>query len=429
MSAHTMCKALAAGLMAALLTGAPALAQTIAVTNGRVVTNGEAGVIANGTVLIRDGVIAEVGAQVRIPSGARMIDAEGGWITPGLFHPQTELGLVEVSAEASANDNAASDSPFTASMDVADAFNPAGNHIASARVKGVTRFAVHPAVGSAIIAGRGALADSTGAPDSLFADRQFMLVDLSVSGARTAGGARSAAWAFLRAAIEDARFYPGRFMAHPEGDAISRFDAEAMVDVARGTMPLMMRMDRASDIVRAIQFAERYPSMRLIIVGGAEAHLMADEIAAAGIPVILDPMRNLPESFDTLAASNRAAATLHAAGVQLAYTTLGSDLYWNARLLRQHAGIAVAHGASWDDAFRAVTLTPAQIYNVADRFGSLEPGKIADVVVWDGDPLEVMSAPTAVLIDGEVTSLETRQTRLRDRYGIARREGEHGYAH
>lgn len=429
MSAHTMCKALAAGLMAALLTGAPALAQTIAVTNGRVVTNGEAGVIANGTVLIRDGVIAEVGAQVRIPSGARVIDAEGGWITPGLFHPQTELGLVEVSAEAGARDNAASDSPFTASMDVADAFNPAGNHIASARVKGVTRFAVHPAVGSAIIAGRGALADSTGAPDSLFADRQFMLVDLSVSGARTAGGARSAAWAFLRAAIEDARFYPGRFMAHPEGDAISRFDAEAMVDVARGTMPLMMRMDRASDIVRAIQFAERYPSLRLVIVGGAEAHLMADEIAAAGIPVILDPMRNLPESFDTLAASNRAAATLHEAGVQLAYTTLGSDLYWNARLLRQHAGIAVAHGARWDDAFRAVTLTPAEIYNVADRFGSLEPGKIADVVVWDGDPLEVMSAPTAVLIDGEVTSLETRQTRLRDRYAVIRREGEHGYAH
>ena len=146
-------------------------------------------------------------------------------------------------------------------------------------------------------------------------------------------------------------------------------------------------------------------------------------------PVILDPMRNLPESFDTLAASNRAAATLHAAGVQLAYTTLGSDLYWNPRLLRQHAGIAVAHGASWDDAFRAVTLTPAEIYGVADRFGSLEPGKAADVVVWDGDPLEVLSAPTAVLIDGEVTSLETRQTRLRDRYAVIRREGEHGYAH
>jgi len=248
-----------------------AAAQTIAVTNGRVITNGDAGVIESGTVLIRDGVIAEVGAQVRIPSGARVIDAEGGWITPGLFHPQTELGLVEVSAESGARDNAASGSSFTASMDVADAFNPAGNHIASARVKGVTRFAVHPAVGSAIIAGRGALADASGDPDSLFADRQFMLVDLSVSGARTAGGARSAAWAFLRAAIEDARFYPGRFMAHHEGDAINRFDAAAMVDVARGAMPLIMPMDRASDIRRAIQFADRYPNIRLIIVGGAEA--------------------------------------------------------------------------------------------------------------------------------------------------------------
>ncbi|KAA5805493.1 amidohydrolase family protein [Alkalicaulis satelles] len=419
----------AAGLTACFLSAATALAQTIAVTNGRVITNAEAGVIESGTVLIRDGRIAEVGANVRIPSGARVIDAEGGWITPGLFHPQTELGLVEVALEAAARDNAASGSSFTAAIDVADSFNPAGNHIPSARVKGVTRFAVHPAVGSAIIAGRGALADASGRPDSLFADRQFMLVDLSVSGARTAGGARSAAWAYLRAAIEDARFYPGRFMSHHEGDAINRFDAAAMVDVVRGTIPLIMRMDRASDIRRAIAFQARYPAIRLIIAGGAEAHLLADEIAEAGIPVILDPMRNLPASFDTLAASNRAAGILHEAGVELAYTTLGSDLYWNPRLLRQHAGIAVAHGASWEDAFNAITLAPARIYGVADRFGSLETGKTADVVVWDGDPLEVLSAPTAVLIDGRVTSLETRQTRLRDRYAQMRREGEHGFAH
>jgi len=422
-------KRLLASLAMAAALCAPAFAQTVAVTNGRVVTNTGAGQIENGTVVIRDGAIVDVGANVSIPDGATVIDAEGGWITPGLFHPQTQLGLVEVALESSARDSAASGSPFTASLDVEDAFNPAGNHIDSARVKGITRFAVHPATGSAIIAGRGALADATGGPGSLFATRQFMLIDLSQSGASTAGGARTAAWAYLRAAIEDARFYPGRFMAHPEGDAVNRFDAAAMVSVVRGEIPLVMQMDRASDIRRALAFAGRYPGIRLIIAGGAEAHLVADELAEAGVPVIFDPMRNLPDSFDTLAANIRGAARLHEAGVRVAYTTLGSDLYWNPRLISQHAGIAVANGASWSDAFRSITLTPAELYGVGDRFGALAAGYSGDVVVWDGDPLEVMSAPRAVLIDGAVQSLETRQTRLRDRYSEVVREGLQAYRH
>jgi imidazolonepropionase-like amidohydrolase len=288
---------------------------------------------------------------------------------------------------------------------------------------------VPPSTGSAIIAGRGALADSTGEPGSLFAARRFMLIDLSDSGASTAGGARTASWAFLRAAIEDARFYPGRFMAHHEGDAIDRYDAAALAPVVRGEIPLIMIMDRASDIRRALAFDAAYPSIRIMIAGGAEAHLLADELAAANIPVIYDPMRNLPDSFDTLASTNEGAAILHDAGVQLAYTTMGSDLYWNPRLLPQHASIAVAHGAEWSEAFRAITLTPAEIFGVGDRYGALAPGYAGDVVVWDGDPLEVMSAPTHVIIDGELQSLETRQTRLRERYAQAPGEGQAAYRH
>ena len=415
----------------AIAFAAPAAAQTIVVGNGRVVTNTSAGVIENGVVVIRDGEIVAVGGQGEFTDteAVTTIDANGGWITPGLFHPHTQLGLVEVGLEGSTRDNAADDSPFTAALDVADGFNPSGNHIDEARSEGVTRFAVHPSTGSAIIAGRGALADSSGEPDSLFATRRFMLVDLSSSGASTAGGARTAAWAFLRSAIEDARFYPGRFMAHHEGDAIDRYDAAAMVGVVRGEIPLVMIMDRASDIRRALAFAEDYPSIRIIIAGAAEAHLVADALAAASVPVIYDPMRNLPDSFDTLASTNEGAAILHAAGVQTAFTTMGSDLYWNPRLLPQHAGIAVAHGANWSDAFRSITLTPAEIFGVGDRYGALAAGYAADVVVWDGDPLEVMSAPTAVVIDGEVQDLSTRQTRLRDRYATLAREGEHAYRH
>ena len=424
-------KSLLTALLAAAALAAPGLAQTIVITNGRVVTNTDAGVLENASVVVRDGVIVSVGETVEGEPGATVIDAAGGWITPGLFHPHTELGLIEVGAEDSTIDTSAADSSFTAALDVADGFNPSGTHIGEARTEGVTRFAVYPATGSAIIAGRGAIADSTGSPDSLFAPRRFMLVDLTSMGGSTAGGARTAAWAFLRAAIEDARFYPGRFMAHHEGDAIDRYDAAAMVQVVRGEIPLVMQIDRAADLRRAIEFAGRYPSIRIVIAGGAESHLVADALAAANIPVIYDPMRNLPDSFDSLASSTEGAAILHAAGVQLAYTTTASNAgsYFNARLLPVHAGIAVAHGASWADAFKAITLAPAQIYGLGDRFGALAPGYAGDVVVWDGDPLEAMSAPTTVLIDGAVQPMQTRQTRLRDRYAEVVREGAQAYRH
>lgn len=425
-------KTLLTSLALAAVAAGASLAQTVVVTNGRVVTNTSTGQIESGTVVIRDGSIVDVIAGGSFPADGdslTVIDAEGGWITPGLFHPHTELGLIEVGAEGSTRDDAARGSGFTAALDVADGFNPAGTHIDEARAEGITRFAVYPATGSAIIAGRGALADSTGEPGSLFASRRFMLVDLSDSGASRAGGARTASWAFLRAAIEDARFYPGRFMSHHEGDAIDRYDAAALAAVARGEMPLVMLMDRASDIARALDFNAAYPSIRIIIAGAAEAHLMADELAEAGVPVIHDPMRNLPDSFDTLASTNEAASILHAAGVQTAYTTLGSDLYFNPRLLPQHAGIAVAHGADWADAFRSITLTPAEIFGVGDQYGALAPGYVGDVVVWSGDPLEVMSAPTTVVIAGEIQSLETRQTRLRDRYAEVVREGQQAYRH
>jgi len=424
-------KSFACLLGAALLAAAPAAAQTLAVTNGRVVTNTDAGIIENGGVLIRDGDVVAVGADIDIPEGADVIDANGGWITPGVFHPATQMGLIEVSLEASTRDDAADDATFDAAIDVADAFNPAATAIASARIEGVTRFAVYPSTGPDIIAGRGALADTTGGPDSLFADRRMMMVDLSQSGAFTAGGSRAAAWAFLRAAFEDARFYPGRFMSHHEGDAIDRFDAAALVAAVRGEIPLVMAVNRAADIRRALQFQSNYPNVRLVIFGGAEAWMVADELAAADVPVLLDPLFNLPASFDSLASRLDGAAILHDAGVRTAYIseTANNGLNFNARLLPQHAGNAVAHGVPWEAAFRAISLTPAEIYGVGDRYGALAAGYAADVVVWDGDPLEVMSAPTAVVIDGVAQSLESRQTRLAARYAELREEHAYAYEH
>lgn len=412
-----------------LAASGPALAQEIAVTNGRVITNTDQGVIENGTVLIRDGVVVAVGGDVTIPDGAQMVDAEGGWITPGIFAPFTQLGLIEVALEDSANDASASSTGFSVAIDVADAFNPRNSYIASNRIEGLTRFALFPSTGEELFAGQGALGNTSGRNDSLFDSGSFVFADLSQSGAATAGGSREAAWLFLEAAFDDARAYPGRYSSGSEGNVLSRLDAAALVDVARGRVPLVMNVDRASDILRAIRFAEEHAPVRLIIQGGAEAWMVASELAEADIPVLIDPLRNLPFSFDSLGSTLEAPARLNAAGVTVAYTTETADGYFNARLLPQHAGNAVAHGVPWDDAFRAITLTPAEIYGVGDQYGALAPGYVADVVVWDGDPLEVMSAPTHVFVDGQETEMESRQTRLAERYRDIEDTTPFGYRH
>tara|TARA_R110000868_G_scaffold10138_5_gene49517 strand:+ start:2417 stop:3688 length:1272 start_codon:yes stop_codon:yes gene_type:complete len=395
---------------------APVFAQSYAVTNGRVVTNTEAGIIDSGTVLLRDGTIVGVGSNVTIPPGTTVIDAHGGWITPGIFVPWADLGLIEVQLEGSTVDANANESPFSVALDVADGFNPASTHIPPNRIAGITRAAIFPSTGWNIFAGRGGLADTSGGADSLFETGSFVVADLSESGASTAGGSRSAAWTYLDAAFADARGYPGRFSGDHEGDALSRYDAAALVPVVRGRVPLVMYLDRAADIRRALRFQAENAPLQLIIVGGAEAWMVTDELVAANVPVLIDPIRNLPASFDRIGSTLENAQRLNDAGVTVAYTTQSADGYFNARLLTQHAGNAVAHGVPWDAAFRAITLTPAEIYGVGDRFGALASGYVGDVVVWDGDPLETMSAPTAVLVNGEPTSMTTRETELRDRY-------------
>lgn len=409
-------KRLLSAIALGLTLSAGAFAQTYAVTNGRVVTNTSDGIIANGTVLMRDGDIVAVGTNVDIPADATVIDADGGWITPGIFTPFSQLGLIEVALEGATVDSRASESPFSVALDVSDGFNPAGTHIASSRLEGVTRAAIFPSTGWNLFAGQGALIETSNGSDSLFASQSFVFADLSQSGASTAGGSRPAAWAYLEAAFADARGYPGRFAGDHQGDALNRHDAAALLPVVRGRVPLVVNLDRAADIRRALRFQGENAPLQLIIQGGAEAWMVADELAAAGVPVLVDPIRNLPGSFDSLGSTLEGAARLHAAGVTVAYTTETADGYFNARLLPQHAGNAVAHGVPWNDAFRAITLTPAEIYGVGDRFGALATGYAGDVVVWDGDPLEVMSGAVAVFIDGEPTEMESRQTRLADRY-------------
>lgn len=399
---------------AVLAVGLSAFAQDLAITNAKVWTGTAAGTFENATILITDGEVAALGTGLSVTAGVETIDAAGNWVTPGIISPFSRTGIVEVNAEDSTNDTSAGGTAFSVALRAADGFNPAATTIPVTRIEGVTRIAVAPSNGASLIAGQGFIADTSGTPSSIMDDRAFVFLNLSEGGAGLAGGSRAASWAALRGAFADARGYPARFMAHNEGDTLTRADAQAFGTAVRGQQLMLIQAERASDIRLVIDLKRENPNLRIALVGADEGWFVADELAAARIPVIIDPFQNLPASFAQLGATSKNAERLIAAGVPTAFAHLGDNTH-QARLVLQSAGNAVANGVSFDDAMAAITTVPARIYGL-DGYGTVSPGGPADIVVWDGDPLEVMSAPTTILIGGAIQSLETRQTKLRDRY-------------
>lgn len=401
-------------LLAATILAAPAaLAQPVAITGGKVVTNTAQGTIENGTVVINHGRVVSVGTGAA-PAGARVIDARGKWVTPGLFAPYSRVGLSEIDGEDSANDVSAARSKFQASLHAADAFNPDDTAIAVNRIEGVTRAAISGDAGTGLFGGYGAIVDLTGAFDSVQSREAFMYAQLGEAGAAAAGGSRAASWAWLLAAIDDAKSYPRGFEDDGEGDILSRKEAQALKPVVEGRVPLMIEVHRAADILQVITLQKREPRIKLIILGAAEGWRVADQLAASKIPVIVNPLANLPDRFEILAATLENAGRLSKAGVTVAIADPGEATH-NTRFIQQLAGNAVANGMPWADAFAAITSVPARMHGRTD-LGVLAANATADVVIWDGDPLELMSSPDAVFIAGAETSMESRQTKLRDRY-------------
>ncbi|MEO0818749.1 MAG: amidohydrolase family protein [Pseudomonadota bacterium] len=410
-------KSLTALAAALTLSASAALAQSFAISGGTVWTGTDAGTIENGVVIIEDGLITAVGpAGTAVPPGATAIDASGKWVTPGIIAAMSRVGIVEVGAESSTNDIAAGDdgAKFSASLNAADSFNPAATAIAVARIDGITRMAVAPGAGNRIFGGQGFIATTSGAPDSVAIPKSFAFITMDEGAASRTGGSRSAAWAELEAAIGDAYGFPGKFFHEREGDTLSAYDARAFKAVTMGQQLLLIEANRASDLRRIIKLSEDHPDLRIAIVGATEGWLVADELAAADIPVIVDPFDNLPSSFAALAATQENAARLIDAGVDTAYYFSGSVTH-RIHLTVQVAGNSVANGVSFDDAMAAITSVPAEIYGL-ENAGFLGEGALADVVIWDGDPLETTTSPDVVIIDGVRQAMESRQTRLRDRY-------------
>lgn len=404
----------AAVLLAATLATA-AEAQTIAITGGTVYpVSGPK--IPGGTVVLSDGKIVAAGANVTVPEGATRVDATGRWVTPGLIHLRTTLGLrlLDGGGQEDTQEDVL-EGEVKAAFNVAEGLNPASMTIPVARMEGVTSAAAVPSGG--LIPGQAALIDLAGSrvDEMLVKAPLAMIADLSQDGKESGGGSRAGAVLRLRRVLRDAREYAERRedfrRAQIQPLAAAAEDLEALQPVLRGELPMYVIANRRSDIESALRVARDF-KLRMAIYGGVEAWQVAPALAEARVPVILEPLTDVP-SFDALGARLDNATLLREAGVSVVAAQSDAAHF---RDLRQAAGNEVRNGMSWDDALRTVTLAPAEAALVADRYGSLEAGKVANVVVWSGDPLELSSRVEHLFIRGKAVPLVSRQTELLERY-------------
>ncbi len=412
---------------AALALAAPAAAQDVAITNAKLVIGDGAGPIEGGTVVVRGGRVVAAGAGVAVPAGVRTVDAGGRYVTPGIFAGFTRMGIVEVDAVQGTNDTSAGSSPFNAALDVAPAVNPKSSPLAVNRLEGVTRAVVAPDNSNgSIFAGQGAIIDLAPDMDAVTRPRAFQFMEFGEAGARSAGGSRPAAYAMLRNALFEVRDYvrnPASFADRGKDALLTRADAEALAPVVQGKVPLLAHVERASDILGVLRLKQEIPALKLVLVGATEGWTVAREIAAAGVPVIASALADLPASFESLAATQSNIGRMKAAGVTVGIGTINEDEARQARWEKQFAGNLVAlgripgaRGLDWGEAFATITARPAEALGMGDEFGSLRPGRRGDVVIWDGDPLEIGTSAVSVFIDGVEQPMTSRQTRLRERY-------------
>ena len=414
---HFLC---AAAALAAFAT--PAVAETIAITGGRVVVGDGTAPIDGGTVIIRDGNVVAVGMSVAVPAGARRIDAKGKWVTPGVFAGFTRLGLSEVDAVKGTNDKSGGKSGFSAAIDVAPAIDPFRSPFAVNRAAGVTRAVVAPEAAESIFAGQGAIADLGADSNPVTRARAFQFAEFGEDGSALSGGSRAGTHLHFRAMLREAQDYAagrGNF----DDELLKAEDAKALLNVLRGETRLLIHVEGANDMLRLIELKRDFPSVKMVFVGASEGWRIAPQLVEARIPVIASALNDLPATFEMLGATQSNIGRMKDAGVQVAIGMINDRDSHQLRYTTQYAGNIVslqfvpgATGLTWDEAFAAISSVPADIMGVGDRFGSLKAGKAADVVIWDGDPLELSSAATTVFIDGVEQPLTNRQNRLRDRY-------------
>ena len=383
--------------------------EKILIQNTTVITASDSQVLENTDLLIENGLIAAIGSDL-VADDAIRIDASNQIVTPGLIAPHSQLGLMEIQLERETRDDSTKN--FSAGFSIINAFNPSSTLIPYNRSGGITSAIVIPSSAKTIYSG---LASAFKLDGELGGD--FISKDIAMAISFGAGSDSRASQILL---LEDAfnkalRFNDSREqykqLADFDYDDHTIRDLEAILRVLNKEIPLIVRSNRAKDLLRMISISKQY-DVKIIFHGAKEAWRIADILAEEDIPVILDPMDNIPGSFDSIAARMDNAYLLNKAGVKILITSQDTH---NSYLSRQGAGNAVAHGLPESEAIKALTANIAEVFGLSD-LGTIDVGKTADLVIWDGNPLEVSSFATTVFIDGKQISLVSRSTRLRDRY-------------
>jgi imidazolonepropionase-like amidohydrolase len=417
------------------ITSAQEKSPAYAITHAKIFTL-SGGVIEDGTLVIQNGKIANVGAAAGVPAGAQIIDANGLQVYPGLFDPVTQMGLREIGA-VSATVDSSETGAFNPDVVAAEAVLPSSEHIPVTRAAGITEVLVVPASGgfdssggSSILGGQASAIHMAGwtISDMLLKKSVAMVLHWPEIQTQTFDfstfSRKQKLYADAKQEYEKqvteltdwlarARHYAQALGHGGPGDFQRDIKLDALVPVTRGESPVLVFADKARDIRKAIEFCDK-EKLKMVLAGGGEAYQVKDLLRSKSIPVILGPTLTLPgeedDPYDRLLTQ---PAELAAAGVKFAFGSFDNSF---ARRLGQQAANAVAYGLPYDEALKAVTLYPAQIFGLADQVGTLESGKIANVIVTNGDPLELTTEVRYLFIKGQLTSLDNKQKALYEKY-------------
>jgi len=395
---------------------ANASAQDILIRNATVHTADAQGTLHNADVLVRNGRISAVGSGL-IAGNAQVVEANGRALTPALFGGISDIGLEEVSLEDATTDatqTLGADShemTVRPEFDVTLAYNPESVLVPIARIEGLgfTLLSAGSAQGGSIVGGQGGVVRLDGSIDPI--GPRALFVQLGAGAADLTGKSRAAQWMILDQLVAEAR---GRISSESKHALLTPAGRAALAKYLNGQGRIVVGVHRAADIHQLLRWSKRH-NVRVVVAGGAEAWKVASQLAAAKVPVFVDPLANLPGDFDQLGATLENAARLRAAGVQVGFMQFDQASHY-ARKIRQLAGNAVANGLPWEDGLAALTRVPAETFGVAGEIGTIAPGKRADLVLWSGDPLEVSTVAEQVWMDGHAMPMRSRQSELRDRY-------------
>jgi len=393
-------------VIALFLAPLPVQTQDLLIRDARIHTMDADASVIDGDVLVRDGIVQGVGADLNADAGTQVIDAGGRPLTPAFFAGITSTGLADVGAVADSVDSRLREI-YTGLMhpefDVRIAYNPNSAVIPVTRIEGFGFTLLSADAGDRSFAGSGGIVRLDGDYDS-FEGERVVFIDLTGRSAAAVGGSRAAHWMLLRQAFAE--------LGEDDAEDLTLITGagQAALEEAKEDGTFVVRVHRASDILQVLRFAAEQ-DIRVVIQGGREAWMVAQQLAEAEVPVVLNTLDNLPADFDSLGARLDNAALLHAAGVQVMFS---EDRTPNARKVRQLAGNAVANGMPAAAALAALTRVPAAVFGAAPR--QIFRGARADLVLWSGDPLEVTTSADQVVIGGVPDSMVSRQTLLRDRY-------------